>query len=354
MNKDYKKNKYNYSKLKTQNTNKYDLASYLNDYKFSTSKILYMLEQFASKPHPLGSDRQKELHDWMIIELEKMDVDYVSQEFAVKVPNPCYVYGKECKKNEQKDDPNTQKFLNLTARNLIAKIEGSKDCSVMFGSHYDTEKLYKSKNIDYLGANDSASSSAGLFGLIKYYQQTAHHGCNLLFVWFDGEESYLIDWFEGKELFGILDNTYGSRHFSKQLIKKQISQDQFKYHLPTSIDPNSNELSAVIILDMIGSRNIKFTIDNYSDKTLMSYLKSSVKELKFDEDILDSRDLGILDDHIPFVVKKIPAIVLIDFYNDEHWHKLSDTSEKIDYFSIIKALKLAIMIEDKFSSSILD
>ncbi len=82
--------------------------------------------------------------------------------------------------------------------NVIGKIDGKVDSSIIITAHYDHEGV-KNGQI-YNGADDNASGVAGLLAIAKYFiQNKPNH--NLIFVAFDAEEKGL----------------QGARHFVKNM-----------------------------------------------------------------------------------------------------------------------------------------
>ena len=86
---------------------------------------------------------------------------------------------------------------------------------------------------------------------------------------------------------------------------------------------------AVVILDMIGDKELQIYRESYSEKSggaLLDKIYAIAKKNNITQ-FRDRSKFTIYDDHYPFVKLDIPSIVLIDF-DYPHWHKLSDTLEK--------------------------
>ena len=200
---------------------------------------------------------------------------------------------------------------------------------VLIGSHYDTKHL---EDLSYVGANDSASSSVAIMNFLKFLN-SIDRNCHYVGVWFDGEESVLHNWSDGERDYPekIVDNTYGSRYFVDQLEKCQGG-----WCLKDRISP----IKALILLDMIGSKNPKLSLDTNSDKTLLGFLRNSVEELGY-SDMIGSLS-PIEDDHIPFIKKGIPAVDIIDFENVDTWHTHGDHLENLSRQSILSFSKIAM------------
>ena len=194
--------------------------------------------------------------------------------------------------------------INFT--NIIAEIPG-KDNSrfIIIGCHYDGKKLMSVPNFE--GANDGASGVAALLAMIKAIEGAKQTPpLALKFLFFDGEEC-IINYTQH-------DGLYGSRHYADQLEK-------------------NNELTkcaAVLILDMIGDKDLNITLPSGSDKNLTLKILQIAK-LKNYSSYFSKDKNDVLDDHSPFQRKGIPAIDIIDFHygrGNRFWHTEADTVDK--------------------------
>ena len=190
--------------------------------------------------------------------------------------------------------------------NVISEIPGKSSDFIIVGSHYDTKKLATVP--DFAGANDSGSSSGLLLAMMRSIKQHASRPpLSLKFVFFDGEEC-LISYTEN-------DGLYGSRH----LCKKWKEEGKLA------------QCRGVIVLDMVGDRDLGITIPSGADKGFRTKLLkiASIQDKKQFFSIY-SRD--IIDDHTPFQREKIPTIDIIDFNFGEcnrYWHTKADSMDKI-------------------------
>ena len=190
--------------------------------------------------------------------------------------------------------------------NVLGFLPGTSGDWIILGSHFDTMP-----GIDHFqGANDSGSSSGVLIELARILRdKELHHG--LIFAFFDGEEG-IANYIPG-------DGLHGSRHFANQL-KEQGELDH--YH-------------AMILLDMIGDKNLTFTVPANSDPKLLKLLIAAAERLNVRNKIQLHRHTTIIDDHVPFMDIGIPAIDLIDFnfgsheYANDYWHTKEDSMDKI-------------------------
>jgi Zn-dependent M28 family amino/carboxypeptidase len=175
---------------------------------------------------------------------------------------------------------------------------------LVIGGHYDT-KLFK--EFTFVGANDGGSSAAFLIELARALKGRANRvAIELLFL--DGEES-TGDW-QGQ------DHTYGSRYYVENAKKTGT--------LAT--------LKALILVDMIGDRNLNLKREANSTGWMTDAIWDAADRLKLQPHFLDERT-PIEDDHIPFLQANVPSVDLIDFDYDP-WHTAEDTLDKISARSL--------------------
>lgn len=298
-----------------------------------SNQLIADLSEFTKIEHPFGSERQKELSDWIKQRAASMGLIAEVEGFSAQTPNP-FLF-----RNPSAPADNT---LSKNGYNVKATLSGSKTCNIIFASHYDTKTLEEGS---YLGANDSASSSAGLFHLANIIQNLIpdeNDRCSFTFYWFDGEESVLPDWNDGEENYTppIKDNTYGSRYTASKTEKCSKG---------ICLAGSNSPIKALIVLDMIGSPNIKITTDLNSSPRLVKLMKDSAKKLGLSK-TMGSFSTAIEDDHIPFKNLGLDVLDIIDFQNTSHWHKTSDTFDKVSTQSIIEAIKIAAKIATEENS----
>src|SRR5215212_2777160 len=194
--------------------------------------------------------------------------------------------------------------------NIIGEVPGETKTLILIASHYDT-KLYK--DMLFIGANDPAASVATLLeigrvlGNIKEKPKLTYR-----LVFFDGEEAFCEGWDDcGNE--DNPDHTYGSRHYVAQLRAR-------------------NELEntgALILLDMMGYKNLELGRDTLSTRWLQDIIWQTGRELGHDKIFVD-RDEGVGgDDHEPFASAGVASVDLIQLNSYPHWHKADDTIDKV-------------------------
>lgn len=276
------------------------------------------LRVITQLPHPMGSVEQKRLARWMVSYLTSRGWRAEEQRFAVKTPS---------------GSVKEPKLVDRTGRNVVAWRSGPDDCTFVVGGHYDSK--YFPQGTRFVGANDGGSSTALMLELARLWTHPVHahspklksggtwFDCDIVFAFFDGEESFLPEWTDGEKLLGVRDNLYGSRDFVNRLVR--AGQNLLWRKKPVKLFLN---------LDMIGHKNQNLFITEGSDNMLSEQfiaLRGSVPIKKV--------PLSVEDDHIPFMRLGIPVIHVIDWTNLQEWHTSKDTPE------IVSAERIAALIE---------
>lgn len=298
------------------------------------------LKAIASEPHVFGSPRQKEVATYI---RKRIDANPAftakTSPFTAKVPNPALI---------EKPAGMYAMHLEKSGQNLFGFPSNLKpgDCVILVASHYDSKRT---RGFIYRGANDSGSSSAALLALIDYWQKAPwlkDATCRPAVAFFDGEEAFLQGWFDGRDKHPArsMDNTYGSRYEADRL--SSCKGDKNALCLPA--DLGGYRLGALVLLDMIGVPNVSLSVEERSHNGLTS-LALAKDELLYPKDTLfkDRKPIEVLDDHIPFIERGIPAINLIDFNNLQTWHRPGDDIETLSLDSIERVSALAaVMIHE--------
>jgi glutaminyl-peptide cyclotransferase len=186
--------------------------------------------------------------------------------------------------------------------NVVARLPGRRADVVAFAGHYDT-KLFTS--FRFVGANDGGSSAALLIELARRLAK-APREYTVWLMWFDGEEA--------REAWTATDSLYGSRHLAAELERAG--------RLPR----------ALVLVDMIGDRDLNIRRDTYSTPWLNDILWASAARLGHGKHFLND-PLPVEDDHVPFLKAGVPAALLIDF-DFPPWHTAGDTLDKVSAQSL--------------------
>jgi Zn-dependent M28 family amino/carboxypeptidase len=104
------------------------------------------------------------------------------------------------------------------------------------------------------------------------------------------------------------------------------------------------KISSLILLDMIGSPDLRLTRDSRSTPALLKLLEVAVAALGHPPSLLSEFSVPVEDDHIAFLERGIPALNIIDFNDLSVWHRAGDETLRINPNSIEKASRIAIMI----------
>jgi Zn-dependent M28 family amino/carboxypeptidase len=194
----------------------------------------------------------------------------------------------------------------VTTVNLSVFIPGgdgrSQDRLIIAG-HYDTKRF---KEFTFVGANDGGSSAAFLIELARVLKNRKNAmPIELLFL--DGEEA-VVEW-RGT------DHTYGSRYYVDAARKAGTL----------------NQIRALILVDMIGDRDLRISRESNSTPWLTDIIWTAAHRLKRSEFI--DRKTPIEDDHLPFLQAGVPAVDIIDL-DYPAWHTADDTLDKVAPISL--------------------
>jgi len=180
--------------------------------------------------------------------------------------------------------------------NLVATIPGARKERIVIAGHYDT-KLYR--QFRFVGASDGGSSAAFLLEIARVLKGRKNPmTIELLFL--DGEEARLPDW-------SGTDNTYGSRHYVESVRR----------------DGTLATLKAMLLVDMIGDRDLDIRRDTNSTAWLTNIIWDTAKQKDLDDYFIPD-STRIEDDHLPFLAAGIPSVDIIDL-DYEAWHTSKDT-----------------------------
>jgi hypothetical protein len=201
--------------------------------------------------------------------------------------------------------------------NYIISWNPDKTRRILISSHYDTRPIADQEankanwNKPFVSANDGTSG-------VAFMMELAHHmkdfksEFGIDFVLFDGEE-YV---FETNALGGGDKYFFGSEHFADEYLK---SKDKRKFRY-----------DAGILLDLFAGKNAQLKVELYSLESapkLVEQVWGVAKNLGAKSFKME-RGYEVQDDHLALNRAGIPTIDIIDF-DYAHWHKLSDTFDKV-------------------------
>lgn len=243
----------------------------------------------ALGPRPLGSDALEANRRYIEEQLRAAGLEPVRDEFTAATP-----------------------IGDVDMANIIARVtprDGAPaEPRIVLASHFDT-KLFK--GVNFVGANDGASSTAVLLEIARTLSQ---HPPELPvdLVFFDGEEA-VVAWSD-------TDSTYGSRNL--------VARWQEAGHL--------GSIGAMILLDMVGDADLRIPREINSTSWLNDVVWDAARELGYAANFPETTH-AIMDDHLPFIDAGVDAINLIDFSygpGNRFWHSPFDTLDKISAESL--------------------
>ena len=196
----------------------------------------------------------------------------------------------------------------LPMKNILVKIPGDDSSIILLGTHYDS--LLR-KDITFVGADDSASSTAVMLELARLL--CAKHGKHAVWIaFFDGEEA-VKQWSE-------TDSRYGSRQMAARF----------------AASGDISKIKAFLLADMVGSRSLHFARESTSTPSLVDLMWATAAKLGYSQTFVNTSS-GAEDDHDSFLKRKVPSMDVIDFDREQDvpfWHTDEDTLDKISERSL--------------------
>ncbi|XP_034483808.1 glutaminyl-peptide cyclotransferase [Drosophila innubila] len=227
-------------------------------------------------------------------------------------------------------------FGELTFANVIGYINPQAENFLALACHYDSK--YFANDPDFVGATDSAVPCAILLNTVKvlntYLLQQFRNRSDLglMLIFFDGEEAFK-DWTNS-------DSVYGSRHLASKLARTRSGNPVGGQAnlAPRHID----RIEVLVLLDLIGARNPKFSSFYENTHGLHSSLVEIEEELRKagklqgNNKMFFNRPAGgfVDDDHRPFLQENVPILHLIASPFPDTWHTPRDNADHLHWPSI--------------------
>lgn len=238
--------------------------------------------QVAFGPRPAGSPALERTRRYILEQLEAAGIQARRQAFVAATP-----------------------IGEIPMANIIGTIPGRRKERIALASHFDTKLA---RDFRFVGANDGASSTAALLELGRALtRRQREFTIELLF--FDGEEAINWEW-RGT------DNTYGSRQYVQAALK----------------DGSLATLKALVLLDMIGDRDLRISRDANSTPWLVDVVWAAAARLGHGGTFVNALTV-VEDDHIPFLRAGVPAVDIIDLDNPT-WHTAQDDLDHVSQRSL--------------------
>jgi glutaminyl-peptide cyclotransferase len=187
-------------------------------------------------------------------------------------------------------------------RNVVGFVRG-RDPSryVVVGAHYDTKDLR-----GFVGANDGASGTAVVVELARSIRPRQLQP-SVLFILFDGEESPAGSPPSAFREEGLRGSTFAA--------------------------PRYRKAEAMILIDLVGDRDLALPREGLSDRALWGKLRAAAQRVGVSKAFPARTVGGILDDHIPFADQGVPAVDLIDL-DYACWHRRCDNLSHVSARSL--------------------
>ncbi len=257
------------------------------------SAYQYVLAQTAIGPRPTGTEAGWATGDYIIDELKRLGWTVETQEFL---------------------------FQGVKGRNVVGRLGNGP--VIVLGAHYDTRPAADqdpdpAKRSDWIeGANDGASGVAVLLELARTLEADKLKN-EVWLAFFDAEDRGRLDGWP----FSV-----GARHMAENLTT-----------LP----------QAVVVVDMIGDADQNIYLEQNSTPALRQEIWAVAAELGYEANIIPQLKHTIIDDHIPFLERNIPAVDMIDF-DYPFWHTTADTADKVAPASLARVGRtLEVWLEEK-------
>lgn len=188
-------------------------------------------------------------------------------------------------------------------RNIAGEIPGHGRPVVVI-AHYDTTPVP-----GYLGANNSAAAVGAVveIGRALPAQRTPTGAAPVVLLLTDGEEA----------------PDYPPADFEQSALRGSKAAASGPYR----------HARAAIVLDFVGQRGLRIPRELNSDAGLWARLRAAAHSVGAESVFPAGTQGPILDDHIPFARRGIPAIDLIDF-DYPCWQRRCDTLDKLSVRSI--------------------
>jgi len=208
-------------------------------------------------------------------------------------------------------------YRDTPVRNITGKGVGEGPI-IMLGAHYDTRRSadMENPNVPVMGANDGASGVAVLLELARTLDRDKLQN-EIWLAFFDAEDNGRLDGWEW-----CVGSDYMAAHLESMPV-------------------------AVVVVDMIGDADQQIYLEGNSDPALQMHLWEIAATLGYTSTFIAEYRHTMLDDHLPFARRGIPAVDIIDF-DYPYWHTTQDTPDKVSGESLERVGRvLEVWLEQK-------
>ena len=266
----------------------------LNSNDLKSALTYFSSETFEGRAS--GTEGNRKARDYIIEELKKAEIqpgngDKWTQEFRYS------------------------RSETATTENIIGFIEGTdpvlKNQYLVLGAHMD--HLGKQNSTIYYGADDNGSGTISVINIARVLKsKPGGLKRSLVIILFSAEELGLI----------------GSRYYVDNPI----------YPLEQTV--------LMLNLDMIGYSRGRLQALGAASANGVEPRLTSILESFPDLDVTITEDSGGRSDHAPFFQKGVPITTFHTGVDHPHYHRPTDTSEKIDYEGLKKITEISIALTE--------
>jgi Zn-dependent M28 family amino/carboxypeptidase len=204
-----------------------------------------------------------------------------------------------------------------TMRNYIVRYPGKKDGIIVLASHYETN--YPLKDVNFVGANDGACTTALLIELGQYFRTHPPQGYYVWLVFDDGEEAIANPPYNPSQ-WSDSNSLYGTRHLAAKWFA----------------DGTLKRFKAFIVADMIGDKDLNILEEMGSTPWLRDVFRQAAANTHHTANVFQTQSEEE-DDHLPFLKRGVPSLDVIDVdygphttaMPDGYHHTAQDTIDKI-------------------------
>ena len=197
---------------------------------------------------------------------------------------------------------------------------------IVIGAHYDHVGIIGSGISDKIanGANDNASGTTAVLEIARYFAENRTNGRSLLFVLFSAEEKGLL----------------GSNHLAKKLREEDL--DLYAMLNFEMIGVPMKNKDYLLYLTGFNRSNLAELCNKYAGENLVGFLPEAKQYQLFQR-----------SDNYPFhQAFGVPSqtYCTFDFTNYDHYHKVGDEAELMDYGHMAEVVNKMIPVMEGLSN----
>ncbi|MDP3047397.1 MAG: M28 family peptidase [Chloroflexota bacterium] len=189
-------------------------------------------------------------------------------------------------------------YRGVALQNVTAR-RGETGPAIIIGAHYDTrpkadrDPLHPNDPVP--GASDGASGVAVLLELARVLGTPRQ---TVILAFFDAEDQGDL---------GGWDWAVGATYMAATL---------------------QEPVAKMVLVDMVGDADQQLYWEVNSDSVLRKQLWDIAASLGYGKEFIPQQKHNLIDDHVPFLRRGIPAVDIIDF-DYPYWHTTQDTPDKV-------------------------